>query len=78
MYMKEKILDLLKDIDSEIIEYTGENLFDDGIIDSFTIMEIVSDLSDQMNVKILPTEITEDNFKTVDAIINFVSSKINQ
>ena len=74
---KDEIITILNDVDDDIVRYEGSNLLDDGIIDSFTIMEIVNDLSDKMNVKITPSDITEDNFKTVDAIVTFVSSLLN-
>lgn len=75
--LKDEIITILNDVDDDIVSYEGSNLLDDGIIDSFTIMEIVNDLSDKMNVKITPSDITEDNFKTVDAIVTFVSSLLN-
>lgn len=75
--LKDEIITILNDVDDDIVSYEGSNLLDDGIIDSFTIMEIVNDLSYKMNVKITPSDITEDNFKTVDAIVTFVSSLLN-
>lgn len=72
--IKEKIIEILKDIDEEIIGYCGDNLLDDGIIDSFTIIEIVADISDKIGIEIAPDEITEAHFKTIDAIVKFVES----
>lgn len=72
--LKDEIITILNGVDDDIVSYEGSNMLDDGIIDSFTIMEIVNDLSDKLNVKITPSDITEENFKTVDAIVNFVSS----
>ena len=43
--MRDKILQILNDIEEDIVLYEGENLFDDGIIDSFTIVEILSEIN---------------------------------
>lgn len=72
--IKETIISILNDIDEEIPEYDGPNLLDDGIIDSFVIMEIVTDVEDKLNIRIDPDDITEAHFKTIDAMIEFVES----
>ncbi len=72
--IQDKIIAILNDIDEDIVEYDGKNLLDDGIIDSFTIMEIVSDISDKLQINIAPEDITEVHFKTVSNMIKFVES----
>ena len=74
MMMKEELMNILNDIDDEILKYDGSNMLDDGIIDSFTIMEIVTEIEDHFNVKIAPADVTEAHFKTVDAIMDFIKS----
>ncbi len=72
--VKKVIIEILNDIDDEIVEYNGLNLLDDGIIDSFTIMEIVTEISDRLNISISPDDIIEAHFKTVDDMVSFVES----
>lgn len=72
--IREIIIDILNDIDDEIIEYDGSNLLDAGIIDSFTIIEIITEIANKLKININPDDITETHFKTVDAIVNFVES----
>lgn len=68
------IVEILNDIDEDIVAYDGVNLLDEGIIDSFTIMEIVSDIEDRLKISINPNDITEAHFKTIDAMVKFVES----
>lgn len=72
--MRDKILQILNDIEEDIVLYEGENLFDDGIIDSFTIVEILSEINDKLGINISPDDVKEANFKTVDKIICFIES----
>ena len=72
--VKEISVDILNDIDDEILKYDGENMIDDGVIDSFTIMEIVAEIEEKFNCKIAPDDVTEEHFKSLDAIVTFVES----
>lgn len=72
--VKEIIVEILNDIDDEILMYDGENMIDEGVIDSFTIMEIVAEIEEKFNCKIDPDDVTEEHFKSIDAIVIFVES----
>ena len=72
--VKKIIVEILNDIDDEILEFDGENLIDEGIIDSFTIMEIVTEIEEKFNCKIDPDDVTEEHFKSLDAIVTFVET----
>lgn len=72
--VREIIIEILNDIDEEIIKYNGLNLLEDGIIDSFTIMEVVSEITDRLKININPDDITEVHFKTIDTMVEFVKS----
>ncbi len=75
--IKKTIIEILNDIDDEIVDYHGPNLLDEGVIDSFTIMEIVSELSNRLHISINPDDITEAHFKTIDAMAEFVETILN-
>lgn len=72
--IRETIVEILNDIDDEIVEYDGSNMLDDGIIDSFTIMEIVAEIGERLKITINPDDITEAHFKTIDAMVEFLES----
>lgn len=70
--MREKIVEILKDIDEEIVSYDGESLIEEGLVDSFTIMEILTDVEDQLGVKIPDEKILPESFVSIDKIVELV------
>ena len=66
--MKEKIVQILKEIRPEF-EFEGvENFFDEGMLDSFDLMTLVATLDERFSIKIDGTDILPENFANVDAI----------
>lgn len=67
--MKEQVLEILKEIRPEF-EFEGvENFFDEGMLDSFDLMTLVSTLEARFGVKIDGTDILPENFVNVEAIL---------
>ena len=66
--MKSQIIEILMEIRPEF-EFEGvENFFDEGMLDSFDLMTLVSTLDERFSIKIDGTEILPENFANVDAI----------
>ena len=66
--MKTQIIEILKEIRPEF-EFDGvENFFDEGMLDSFDLMTLVSTLDERFGIKIDGTDILPENFANVDAI----------
>lgn len=76
--MEEKILDILNDINENILDYDGDNLYDDGIISSVDIVEIVSELEEAFDIEIDIDDIIAENFADKDTIIELVRRIINK
>lgn len=70
--MEEKVLDLLKEIDEDILEYEGDNLFEAGLLDSFLVIDLVSELEEAFDVEIDAKYVLEENFRTKENIIKLV------
>ena len=51
--MREKILEILADAEEDILTYEGDNMMEDGIINSFAVIELVSDLEDAFDIDIV-------------------------
>ena len=66
--MREKIIKILEDIHPE-------DLILSGILESFDVVQIISDLEDTFNIKISGLELTSENFSSVDSILKLVESK---
>lgn len=67
--MEEKIMELLKEIDEDILTFNGDNLFEAGILDSFLVIELVSEIEDAFDMEIDAKYVLEENFKTKEDII---------
>ena len=52
-----------------------ESLLDSGILDSATILELVSFLEERYSLTISDEELVPENFETIDAIAGIVASK---
>lgn len=67
--MEEKILEILKCINEDILTYDGKNMIVDGIINSFEIIEIVAEIEEKFDVEIDTDNLIAENFENKDTII---------
>ena len=49
--MEEKVLQILEEHCIEALDYDGDSMMEDGIIDSFTVINVVSDLEDEFDIE---------------------------
>lgn len=75
--MEEKLNELLNEIDEDIISYDGDNLFDEGLLDSISVVKLVYKLEAAFNIKINAKLITEENFKTKTAMLKLLETLAN-
>lgn len=74
----DKILEILNEARPDI-EFEGETaLIDGGLLDSFDIVSIISDLNDEFDINIRVTDLKPENFNSVEAIQKLVLSKQNE
>jgi len=66
----ENILKILQEVRPDIDFNSEKNLINDGLLDSFDIVSIISDLNDHFNIAIRVTELDPENFNSIDAIYN--------
>lgn len=70
--MEEKVLEILAEMNEEIVSYDGNNLFEAGLLDSLQAVDLVGELEDAFDIDIDAKYVTEDNFKSKEAIISLV------
>ncbi|MBQ1177073.1 MAG: acyl carrier protein [Paludibacteraceae bacterium] len=73
--MKANILSLLTDA-LPAVDFESDFLFSE--LDSLGIATIIVLLAKEYNISLDATDVTPKNFKTIDAIVNMVASKIEQ
>lgn len=70
--MRERILEILKQSLPQINFESSAELVDDGILDSLSIVTMVSELSMEFGIVFDMDELTPENFNSVDAIVETV------
>jgi D-alanine--poly(phosphoribitol) ligase subunit 2 len=70
--MKDKILEIVGQIRPDVDFAAEKALIDGGILDSFDIVSIISDLNDEFDISIRITELKPENFNSIDAIVALV------
>lgn len=53
-----------------------DNLLDSGVLDSMTMMRLITFIEDLYNIKVEPEEMIIENFMTVKDIGNYITSKL--
>ncbi len=64
----EKLLEILKQIRSDIDYDKEKELVDDGVLDSFDIVSIVSELTMEYDIDISIDDMTAENFNSIEAM----------
>ncbi|TBH71739.1 acyl carrier protein [Aquirufa antheringensis] len=75
--MKDLVLNILRDTRPEF-EFNSEvNFIDEGYLDSFDLITIVSDLESTFDIKINGSLIVPESFSSLDSIVKLVQSSKN-
>ena len=70
----EKLLGILKEVRPDVDFENETALIDNGILDSFDIISIVSEINDAFNVEISPADLEPENFNSAAAILQLIES----
>ena len=74
----EKLLSILKEIRPDVDFTLAQNLIDDGVLDSFDVVSLVSELCDAFEVSISVDDLTPENFNTPEAMLALVERLQNE
>lgn len=69
----DKLLEILKNLHEDVDYTTEDKLIDDGILDSFDIVSLVSEISEEFGVEITAEYLTPENFNSADAIYKMIT-----
>ncbi|MCR4850718.1 MAG: hypothetical protein K5870_05595 [Lachnospiraceae bacterium] len=70
--MEEKILGIIEQINPDVLTYTGDTMMEDGTVDSFEVIDIVSALEEEFGIEIDASYVVAENFANKEAIINMM------
>jgi acyl carrier protein len=72
------ILKILSEIRPDIEFEKESKMIDEGILDSFDIVSIISELNDAFDINIRVTDLKPENFNSLQAIQELVEFKISE
>lgn len=76
--MKSKVMEILQDVRADVDFENETKLIDNKILESFDIISLVGELSDEFGIEIGPKEMTVQNFNSVDSITAMVERLQNE
>lgn len=68
----EKLFELLKGVRPDVDFENETELIDEGILDSFDVVAIISEIDDQFDVQIRINELDPENFNSAESIWNLI------
>ena len=71
--MRDTILEILEELRPDMDFEKETKLIDDKILESFDIVSLVSELTDEFDITIRPKDLVPENFNTVDAMVELIS-----
>lgn len=74
----EKLLEILEEIRPDVDFRIEQKMIDEGILDSFDIVSIISELNDEYDIAIRVNELSPENFNSAEAIMRMVQRLKNQ
>ena len=69
----EKLLESLGEIRPDVDFANEKKLIDDGILDSFDIIQVVMALNENYSIDINVEDLEPDNFNTVEAMMELIT-----
>lgn len=64
----EKLLEILEEIKPGVDFKNSHNMLEEGLIDSFDIVNIVANINAEFDIDFSVTEIVPENFETVESL----------
>ena len=68
----EDLLRILSDLHPDVDFETEDHLVDDMILDSFDIVSLITEISDQFDVTITAKDIIPENFNSAEALYDLI------
>jgi len=69
----EELIEILKSIHPEVDYETEKSLIDSRIFDSFDIVTLVGEITENFEVEIGPQDLVPENFNSADAIYALIT-----
>ena len=75
--MEEKIIAILSELHPEFDFTQDVNFIEEGMLDSFDVVTIVTELEEKFDISIDGEDILPENFSSVESMMNLVAKSSN-
>ncbi|MBR5498169.1 MAG: acyl carrier protein [Clostridia bacterium] len=70
----DELLEILEEINPDIDYSTATKLIDDKMLDSFSIVSLVAEISDVFDIEISPKYLVPENFNSAQAMMKMIET----
>ncbi|MDE7431558.1 MAG: acyl carrier protein [Lachnospiraceae bacterium] len=70
----EKLIEILEDIKQGVDYANCTSLIDDHVFDSFDILSLVTELEEEFDIEVPPSNIVPENFNSAESLWNMICS----
>ena len=70
----DELIEILEDIDPDIDYETEDNLIDGKVLDSLSIITLISNICETFDIEIGPQWMVNENFNSVDAMWTMIQA----
>ena len=74
----DELLDILNDINPDVDYETEDHLIDGKIYDSFSIITLISEISDAFEIELGPEHLIPENFNSAAAMWKMIQSILDE
>ena len=74
----EQLMDILMEINPDIDYQNEKKLIDEKVLDSFSIVNLVSQISESFDIEISPKYLIPENFNSVDAMWKMIQTIMDE
>ena len=74
----EELMKILHKVRPDVDFVHGKSLIDDGILDSFDVVSIISEIDDAFGVQVRINELDPENFNSIDSIWELIQKLQNK
>ena len=78
METRATIIEILEEIRPDVEFENETSLVDGNVLESFDIVSLVSELSDEFDITIRPKDLVPENFNSVDAMTELVEKLMDE
>jgi D-alanine--poly(phosphoribitol) ligase subunit 2 len=78
MDVREKVLEILQELDDSVDYEHEDKLIDERKVDSFGMIGLIGDMEDTFDIEIDPSDMVNDNFNSLDAIVAMIKRHMDE